>query len=518
MIIVYYIYINPNRDWDKIVNGQLTDLNTIGLLKKSKIYIHICSENAKYLEECKELLNTYSSSFIISTSNINQYQYPGINLLYNVCQNNKNEIVYYMHTKGMVNNNYENYRSDQEKINFRYTIKDYEKVLNIFNQNVSINKIGRDDFFWIKSNYLLDTHHPILTNDKDYYKKYGGELLKLNEKSCEEIQNSTEYLITTSFFNLKKYTFFYGNKDNMIDVTEIVHKKCLRDNLINIPMGDGNRSRIFGDPLPGVYKYFYIKVFNKLNTYSELDNIYIDLITDRIYQIDNLPFKIQNDYFSSTLDNKLKLIHSFLKLEYGTFNEEYPEQIMALKYLSGKEKVLEIGANIGRNSLVINFLLSNNKNSLLSLESDTQSFNKLKRNMEINNFNFHIENSALSARKLIQKDWDTIPSEEILDGYFPVNTITLQDLRKKYPINFDTLVLDCEGAFYYILMDTPEILDGINLIIMENDYHDISHKKYIDSVLKQNNFYVDYTHPLEFTSYVMKCTDYFYEVWKRNVL
>ena len=213
-----------------------------------------------------------------------------------------------------------------------------------------------------------------------------------------------------------------------------------------------------------------------------------------------------------------KLIHSFLKLEYGTFNEEYPEQIMALKYLSGKEKVLEIGANIGRNSLVINFLLSNNKNSLLSLESDTQSFNKLKRNMEINNFNFHIENSALSARKLIQKDWDTIPSEEILDGYFPVNTITLQDIRKKYPINFDTLVLDCEGAFYYILMDTPEILDGINLIIMENDYHDISHKKYIDSVLKQNNFYIDYTHPLEFTSYVMKCTDYFYEVWKRNVL
>jgi hypothetical protein len=35
---------------------------------------------------------------------------------------------------------------------------------------------------------------------------------------------------------------------------------------------------------------------------------------------------------------------------------------------------------------------------------------------------------------------------------------------------FDTLVLDCEGAFYYILQDTPEILEGIKLLIMENDY------------------------------------------------
>ena len=30
---------------------------------------------------------------------------------------------------------------------------------------------------------------------------------------------------------------------------------------------------------------------------------------------------------------------------------------------------------------------------------------------------------------------------------------------------FDTLILDCEGAFYNILKDMPEILDNINLII-----------------------------------------------------
>jgi hypothetical protein len=68
-----------------------------------------------------------------------------------------------------------------------------------------------------------------------------------------------------------------------------------------------------------------------------------------------------------------------------------------------------------------------------------------------------------------------------MDGFSWVSTITLEQLKSKYNIEFDTLVLDCEGAFYYILMDMPEILNNINLIIMENDYWDISKKNYIDN-------------------------------------
>jgi len=63
----------------------------------------------------------------------------------------------------------------------------------------------------------------------------------------------------------------------------------------------------------------------------------------------------------------------------------------------------------------------------------------------------------------------------LLNGYKWVKTITYDDLKLKYKINFDTLVLDCEGAFYYILMDMPEILENIKLIIMENNYHNFSH-------------------------------------------
>jgi hypothetical protein len=84
--------------------------------------------------------------------------------------------------------------------------------------------------------------------------------------------------------------------------------------------------------------------------------------------------------------------------------------------------------------------------------------------------NFFVENSALSKRPLIQKDWDTIVSDVVLEGYKKVNTITLEELHYKYKIEFDTLILDCEGAFYYILLDMPEILNNIKLIIVENDY------------------------------------------------
>tara|TARA_R110000803_G_C11869295_1_gene308220 strand:- start:38 stop:688 length:651 start_codon:yes stop_codon:yes gene_type:complete len=206
--------------------------------------------------------------------------------------------------------------------------------------------------------------------------------------------------------------------------------------------------------------------------------------------------------------NKLKNIHSKLKINYGFMKDELPEQKMVVKYLKGHEKVLEIGGNIGRNSLVIASILENS-NNLLTLESDINISKQLNENRDLNNMKFHIESSALSKRKLIQKKWDTKPSEILEKGFKWINTITLEQLKTKYNILFDTIVLDCEGAFYFILKDMPEILDNINLIIMENDYHILEEKKYIDKILTKNNFYVDYTKKGGWGC----CKENFFEVW-----
>ena len=215
---------------------------------------------------------------------------------------------------------------------------------------------------------------------------------------------------------------------------------------------------------------------------------------------------------------------------------ELPEQLMVVRYLKGNERVLEIGGNIGRNSLVISSILGKNSENLVVLESDRDNALKLKENREINNMKFHIEASALSVRKLIQKDWNTIVCDKLLPGYKEVDIISFKALKKKYNIKFDTLVLDCEGAFYYILKDMPEILENIKLIITENDYSQRDQKLYVDTILKRNNFYVDYNQPLPPSNYLYgknKETEgqrrkrekrqkrvikkEFYQVWKRKI-
>jgi hypothetical protein len=86
---------------------------------------------------------------------------------------------------------------------------------------------------------------------------------------------------------------------------------------------------------------------------------------------------------------------------------------------------------------------------------------------------------------------------------------------EKYNINFDTLVLDCEGAFYYILMDMPEILNNIKLILVENDYLDVNHKKYVDKVLIDNNFTRIYKESCNCWGDELY-PDNFYEVWAKK--
>jgi FkbM family methyltransferase len=299
----------------------------------------------------------------------------------------------------------------------------------------------------------------------------------------------------------------YGLLDKNIDVTSICNSKLKYGKYIIIPAGDHSRASIFTDPISGILKNVYIvDQDNITHEYNDSKAIYIDTQLNKV-MADNIPDSLR----LLNVDEKIRDIHSKLKLKYGTFSDELPEQKMAVKYLTGNERVLEIGGNIGRNSLIISFILGINSTNLVVLESDTGISNQLRENMVLNKMNFHIENSALSKRKLIQKDWNTIVSDTVLNGWKSVNTITYTELTQKYNIAFDTLVLDCEGAFYYILQDMPEVLENIQLIIMENDYTNIQHKIYIDTQLKANGFYVEYSESGGWGP----CYGNFFEVWKR---
>ena len=311
----------------------------------------------------------------------------------------------------------------------------------------------------------------------------------------------------------------YGSLYKTIDITQITLEKCKTANYIYIPAGDVIRASIFGDPLPGILKSIFViekesEIIKEIHVINDRDVLIIDICNSIMYkELSSVPFELK--LYLGLVDNVDKLIklHNKLQIRYGDFNSELPEQMMAINYITGNEKVLEIGGNIGRNSLIISSLLKDSRN-LVTLESDAEIALQLIENRDINNLQFYIENRALSKRKLIQKDWDTIVSDELLPGYKQVNTITLEELKYKYNIDFDTLVLDCEGAFYYILIDMPEIVTNINLIIMENDYHNLEHKLYIDNKLREENFEVVYSQIGGWGP----CYNNFFEVWKKKDL
>jgi FkbM family methyltransferase len=300
----------------------------------------------------------------------------------------------------------------------------------------------------------------------------------------------------------------YGVETNMINVTSICESMCIFNGCMIIPGSDDTRAKIFSDPLPYTLKSIFITIgIGERMKYSTKSDIYI--FNDKVYTSETVPEILR----SLNIEEKLKAIQSTLKLRYGTFEEEYPEQRMAVRYLKGAEKVLEIGGNIGRNSLVIASILASKGNSdMVVLESNSDIYPQLKENVDLNGLKIHVENSALSRRKLIQKGWDTIESEVVLPGYIPVKTMTFSELEAKYGITFDTLVLDCEGAFYYIVQDMPEILRNIKLIIMENDYNILERKIYLNNVLRSNGFRVDYSESGGWGP----CQGNFFEVWVRT--
>lgn len=303
----------------------------------------------------------------------------------------------------------------------------------------------------------------------------------------------------------------YGTHEHKIDVTEVAYTKCTKSSILYIPSIDDARARLFPDPVYGKVKHIFLTNNGITKEYSSTVPIFINTVTNTV--IENIE-EIRNVYEDAYVDIKLQLIQSSLQIRHGSFRDECPEQKMAVRFLTGSEKVLEIGGNIGRTSVIISSILKSN--NMVTLESDPTIAKKLQENRDLNNLSFHIESCALSMRPLIQRGWDTIVSDTVLDGYTKVKTISLEELKEKYQIPFDTLILDCEGAFFYILQDMPSILNGIKMLIMENDYFDITHKQFIDAKLKERGFQCVYTESLgpgwehkKFT-----CEKEFFQVWK----
>ena len=140
----------------------------------------------------------------------------------------------------------------------------------------------------------------------------------------------------------------YGIGNILLDVTDLVLKYCVKGEFYVIPKGDNNRALIFTDPIVNVKKLIYIDDA----VYDDSNPVYINMKTLEHSQDSTLSNEMQK------ATQKLYKLWGSLKISHGDFTVEVPEQIMSLRFIKGTETILEIGGNIGRNSLIISSILN----------------------------------------------------------------------------------------------------------------------------------------------------------------
>lgn len=311
--------------------------------------------------------------------------------------------------------------------------------------------------------------------------------------------------------------FFYGRCQTYLDITDTVLRFCCDGRHVHIPTGDRLRATMFSDPAYGHLKE--IVVISDRDGTLTCTTFPHDTPVDLPVPAGLVPPARSRPVLAvGPVDEIIARIHDQLQFIGGRLTDEWPEQTMVVRFLDPNAKVLEIGANIGRNTLTIASLLTDSAN-LVTMECDPAAVEILRCNRRANGFAFRIEPSALSCRPLIQRGWETVPADEVRPGWKPVSTITFKDLVAKYGTAFDTLVADCEGALFYILQDDPSILDGIRTVILEADYLNVEHKLSVESVFARQGLsqihseplVVDWQHP-----FPDEVAASFFEVWTRT--
>jgi len=320
--------------------------------------------------------------------------------------------------------------------------------------------------------------------------------------------------------------FFYGyDNEHYINITADVLNKCLKDNGIFIPAGDGARCDIVGfDPYPNILKHIMVIDNNNrrhIYTASKAIAIEFPVISKQLTDAENP--KIWWNAVGKFIQDPVERLEALQKhinlkhIKHGGFEFEYPEQLMCMRNIREDSKVLEIGGNIGRTAHIIHTIVNNPKHHVV-MECDLNTAQELRENLDMNGYTaLQIETAALSKTPLWLVNGSPRPfaENEVPPGAQKMPTISYSEICQKYEVDFDVLVADCEGSLFYIFKEDPDMLNRIHTIIMENDYTDLDHKQMVDSILKMKGFQMVYQEKgVPWASWSC-CFDYFYEVWKK---
>ena len=170
---------------------------------------------------------------------------------------------------------------------------------------------------------------------------------------------------------------------------------------------------------------------------------------------------------------------------------EKHEQDLANLYILENDVVLELGARYGSVSCVINSKL-NNKNNQVVVEPDDRVWEALENNKTRNGCAFNIVKGFISKKKLDLTELDCClggyGSTFIENKNTKISSLTLDQVREQYKLNFNVLVADCEGFLEVFFDENPEFYDSLRLIMFEADYCEKCNYGKIRNTLREKGF------------------------------
>ena len=179
--LIYYTFLQEPK-WKPIIQGQCEDILASGI--PAQVHIIVCSVNEDLIKEgiqcIKEWMAGYSSEIIITSTSENQYEYPGLKYMHDLSKTlPENDLMLYMHSKGMVFHPFIPGRFNQEETLTCELLYLWENYLSIFETQPLVQKAGlfpghktgpdkEDDgflyynFFWIRSSYVKTLPAPTI--------------------------------------------------------------------------------------------------------------------------------------------------------------------------------------------------------------------------------------------------------------------------------------------------------------------------------------------------------------------
>ena len=228
--IIYFINSDISNCYLKLMKDQIDDFikSKIFDYKKIKLYFVVICSNLKKRKEIEYLLYLKGLknyvNYEITYSKDNHKEYEGVNKVWEIAKLNKNDLIIYLHAKGIsyMQNKLFYIRQPLEKFIFKCLIGNWKKNIELINRFNSIEKLGILSGgngwlwfnFWIaKASYISELEKPIKRNRACYYEDWLGRyLIKSKEKLFDIYKN--EYGET-----------YYNSINNTISILNNISKK-----------------------------------------------------------------------------------------------------------------------------------------------------------------------------------------------------------------------------------------------------------------------------------------------------